>query len=140
MRRCRSGHAPEFRRELVWRQHRSVFGAGDDALHFVAELADVARPVADHQKVNGLRRNLYVAATELRGVMIDVVVDDGRNLRAPLAQGWHAQANHVQAIVKVFAETPLRDHLFKVCVSCGDDPHVNLRGALLAERLNLAFL
>jgi hypothetical protein len=77
-------------------------------------LADVARPVVDHQQIDGLRRNLHLAAAELRRVVVDVVVDDGRNLAAPLAQRRHAQADDVQAIVQVLAEAPVGHHRFEV--------------------------
>src|ERR1051325_278848 len=72
--------------------------------------------------------------------MVDVVVDDGRNLCAALAQRRDAQAYDVEAIVEVFTKTPLCDHLFKVSVGGGDDAHVNLDGTLLAEGPNLALL
>src|SRR6185503_9842285 len=72
--------------------------------------------------------------------MIDVVVDDGRNLGTPLTQRRYAQTNHVKPVVKIFAKLTLRHHIFKVCVGGGDNADVNLQRPLLTKRLNLALL
>ena len=72
--------------------------------------------------------------------MIDVIVDYCGNLRAAFSKRRNAKAYDVQAIVEVFAETPLRDHLFKISVCGRDDSHVNFSGSLLAQGLNLALL
>src|ERR1041384_6613783 len=72
--------------------------------------------------------------------MIVVVVDDGWNLRAALAQWRHAQTDYIETIIKVLTKTSLRDHFFEVRVGRRDDAHVHFARALLAERLNLAFL
>src|SRR5215813_8046028 len=72
--------------------------------------------------------------------MIDVITDDRGNFRSSFAQRGHAQANHVQAVVKVFAETSLRDHLFEIGVCRRDDSYFDLCRPLFAEWLYLALL
>src|ERR1044072_5663209 len=71
---------------------------------------------------------------------MDVVVDDGRNLRSPLTQRRHAQSNHVQEVRKVFTKTALGYHFFEIRVGRRDDTHINLGGSLFTQRLNLTFL
>ena len=41
-----------------------VFGAGDDALNFVAKLTHISRPIAHHQQIYRLRRDADVALAE----------------------------------------------------------------------------
>src|SRR5688500_17586530 len=72
--------------------------------------------------------------------MVDVVIDDGGNLRASFAQGRHPQPNDIQPIIKVLAKTALRNHLFEVGIRSGDDPDVDLDWPLFAKWLNLTFL
>ena len=91
-------------------------------------------------KIDCLRGHLYIAPPELCSVMIDVVINDRGNLRSSFAQRRHAQTNHVQTIVQIFAKTALGDHLFQISVRCGDDPNVHFDGALFTKRLNLSFL
>src|SRR5437899_9770054 len=121
-------------------EHSSIFRAGDYALYFVAKLAHIARPISNHQEVDGLWCYLHVFSPKLRRVVVDVVVNDRGDLRATFAQWWHAQANDVQAIIKILAKAAVGDHLFKVGVCRCDDSDVNLYGPLLAQRLDLAFL
>src|ERR1051326_5607941 len=72
--------------------------------------------------------------------MIDVVVDDRRNLRTALAQWRHTQPNHVEPVIQGLTKTTLRHHVFEISVSRRNDAHVNLAWPLFAERLNLTFL
>ena len=64
-------------------------GAGaqhDRALDHVLELADVARPVVVHQQVERVRRHLEHSAAVLLAVLLEEVLDEQRNVLAPLAQ------------------------------------------------------
>src|SRR5215831_2348608 len=72
--------------------------------------------------------------------MIDVVVDDCRNLRAALTQRRDPQTNYIQPVIKVFAELALSDQLFEISIGRSDDPYINLGRLLFAQRLNLSFL
>src|SRR5688500_19622725 len=72
--------------------------------------------------------------------MIDVIVDDRRNLRTTLAQWRNTQPDHVESVVKVFAESSLRHHLFQICIGSGNDADVDFRRTLFSKRLNLALL
>src|SRR5438128_7901310 len=122
------------------RNQRAVFSARGDSLKLVAELADVAGPFANHQQIDRLRRDLDIAPAEFSRVVIYVVVYDDRNLRPSLTQWRHAQTDNVQAIIKVLAKATLGHHLFEICIGGGNNAYVDLYRALLAQRLNLAFL
>src|ERR1044071_9538722 len=90
---------------------RAIFRTRNCALNLITKLPHVSRPITHHQQIHSLRRDLYVLAAKLRRIMIDVVVDDRRNLRPALTQGWYTQANHIEPVIKVFTETTLRNHV-----------------------------
>ena len=60
----RLGAAFKFGREMVGRYDFVIDRAGDDALNLVAELADVALPVANHHQIDRLRRESYAMLAE----------------------------------------------------------------------------
>jgi hypothetical protein len=64
---------------MLRRNYCAIFRARNCALNFIAELAHIAGPVADHQKVNRLRRNLNVFSTEFGRVVVNVVIDNRRD-------------------------------------------------------------
>src|SRR5262249_18959609 len=72
--------------------------------------------------------------------MIDVITDDRGNFRSSFAKRRHPQANDIQAVVKVFAEASLRDHLFEIGVSRRDDSYIDLCGPLFAKWLYFALM
>src|SRR5687768_13127732 len=125
---------------MFGRDYRSILSARHRALNFITKLTHVAGPVADHQEIDGLRRDLYVFPAKLRRIVIDVVIDDSRNLRTTLAKRRHTQTDNVQAVIEILAKTTLRDHIFKIGIRCRDDAHVNFTRTLLAKWLDLAFL
>ena len=57
-----------------------------------------------------------------------------------LAQGREAQGEHVQAIIEVLAEAAFGDRSLEVDVGGGEDPYVDLEGAVAADGLEGAFL
>src|SRR2546423_1842484 len=61
----------QLRRELFGRDYRAIFSTRHSTLNLVTKLSHVSWPVADHQQVDGLWRDLNVFAAKLRRVMID---------------------------------------------------------------------
>ena len=59
--------------------------AGNDPLHFIAKLADIAFPIADHQQIDRLRRKRDVVLAETGRIVIDVIIDYRRYLRPAFA-------------------------------------------------------
>jgi hypothetical protein len=72
------------------------------------------------------------------GVAPQVVVDELRDLFAPLAERGNPQVNHVQAVQQILAEATLGDELFEVAVGRGDDPDVHRHRLRFAKRVDLA--
>ena len=70
----------------------------------------------------------------------DEVLDQRRDVLAPLAQRRNVDRDHVEPVEEILLEPAVGDHLPEVAVGRGDDPHVDLLGALGAERLELALL
>ena len=125
---------------MVGCDYGSVFSPGHGALNLVAQLPNVAGPVADHQQVHGLRSNLNILATKLRRVVIDVIVHYRRDLAPAFTQRRDSQADDVEPVIQVLTKATLRDHLFQIAIGGGDDSHINLAGPLFTERLNFTFL
>ncbi len=68
------------------------------------------------------------------------MLDQRRNLLAPLAQRRQPQADDVEAVEEVLAEAALGDERLEVGVGRGDDAHVDLDRMRLAERVDLVVL
>ncbi|OKO20268.1 hypothetical protein AM484_002319 [Pseudomonas aeruginosa] len=58
----------------------------------------------------------------------------------PLAQRRHLDGEYVEAVVEVFAESAVLDHLLEVLVGRGDDPHVDVLRLVAADPFEGALL
>src|SRR5450759_3631337 len=136
-RRGRRGHAEQ--PDDVRTDHR----AGREhhgALDGVLELADVARPVGGLERFQHARLDAVDPLARALRVLADEMIDQQRDVVAPLAQRRDVDGDHVQAIVQIFLEPAVAHHLPDVPVGGGDDAHVDLVAALRAERLELPLL
>ena len=68
------------------------------------------------------------------------MVDEQRDLLAPLAQRRDVQPDDVEAVEEVLAEAAVGDQRVEVGVGGGDDADVDAMGPGLAERMDLARL
>jgi len=59
---------------------------------------------------------------------------------ATFPQWWKRNADHIQAIVKIFPEFSLRDQLFKILVCGCDQADIHLDGLGATDWLKLALL
>ena len=75
----------------------------------------------------------------LLAIRVDEVIDEQRNIVAPLAERRHGHPNDVQAEVQVLAECAARNVLLQVTIRCCDQPDVDASVRLVgADTLNLA--
>lgn len=70
---------------MIGSNYAGIIRARYNSLDFIAKLTNIAGPIADHQQVYSWRRDLNVPAAKLRRIVVDVIVDDGRDFRAALA-------------------------------------------------------
>ena len=73
-------------------------------------------------------------------MLLQKIVNQDGNIIAPFTKGWHVNRKHVDAIVKIIAESSVRYHCAKVAVRCSNNPNINLDRACAANATNLAFL
>ncbi len=116
--------------------------AGDDdrSLDGIFELAHVPRPrirLQHRQSLGGRAAHRLAARARELG---DEVVDEARNVLAPIAQGRQMDREDVQPVIEIFAELPLGDHRLEVAVGRRHDAHVDLEGLVAADALELALL
>ena len=69
------------------------------ALDAVLQLPDVARPMVGHQQVDRGCRDAANAPTQHRRVLLGKVIDQQENVRLPVAQGGHEDAEHVESVI-----------------------------------------
>ena len=112
---------------------------GRGAFDAILQLAHVARPVAVQQDLQRLGRDAQpalVACVEL----FQEVLDQQRNVFAPLAQRRQGDRDHVDAVIEVLAECTARHRLLQVAVGGENQAHVHLDRFVAADALELAFL
>ena len=122
--------------------------AGDDALareqhrplDDVRQLAHVARELVAREHLEHLGRDARGGAAEALGVARDEVLDEQRDVPAPLAQRRHAHRHDLQAEEQVLAEAARGDLVLEIAVGRGDDAHVDLDGLGRADAPDLALL
>ena len=73
-------------------------------------------------------------------MLLQVVLEQRRDLLAAFAERRQVERQNLEAVEQILAEAALGDQLLEVGVGGGDDPHVNLDGVRLAERMNLMVL
>ena len=77
---------------------------------------------------------------ELRGQLLQEVLDEQRDVVASLAKCWELDRNDIQPVVEIFAKRPFTDHLREVRVRSGDHADINLDRMRVADAFDLAFL
>ena len=109
---------------------RVRLGEGDDAPHFVGELADVARPRVEQQVFERFVAERDAALVLLVAELLQVVLEQRRNLLAPLAQRRQVERQDLEAVEQVLAEAAVAaTSCVEVGVGGGDDADVDLDGA-----------
>ena len=92
------------------------------------------------ERLHGFGIDACHLAPVLGGEFAQEVVDQQRDVLAPLAQGRQAQPDDVQSIEEILAESALLHFGLQVTVGRGHDAHVDLALHHAPHRLDLAFL
>ena len=125
---------------MLRHQHGARLGQRHGAPHFVGEFAHVARPVVEQQVLGGGLADPDARLAAFLLAPLEEVIEQQRNLLAPLAQRRNRQLHDVEAVVQVIAEPSLRDQLVEIGVGGRHDPHVDGDRRRLAERMHVARL
>ena len=113
----------------------------DHPLDHVLQLAHVARPVVLLDARAWRRTEMRFCGTPMFvEVLGDEVVDEQRDVFAPLAQRRQRDRDDVDAVEEVLAERAVADRLGEVAVGRGDDAHVDLRLDVRADLAHDAIL
>ena len=103
----------------------------------VVELAHVALPGQRHEQLQGGAVGAFEALLQLAVVDADEVLDQRRDVLAPLAQRRDLDVDDVEAVVEVVAELARLDLAPQVAVGGGDDADVDLDRRRGADRQDL---
>ena len=87
----------------------SALGERDHAADLVGQLPEVAGPVVEQQVLEGLVAQGRVALALLVGEPADVVLDQRRDLLAPLPQRRDVEPERVEPVEQVLAEAAVGD-------------------------------
>jgi hypothetical protein len=111
-----------------------------DALHHVAELADVARPVVAHEL--GLRLGGDALGRDVCAArhLVEQALGEHRDRLLPLAQRRDLEAQHFEPVEEVGAEPPGRHGVLEPDVGGRDHPEVHLDLDRAADAPELAAL
>ena len=96
------------------------------ALDRIFQFADVSHPRLLLQLVHGCRRDAGDALVHRQRELSYEVVDQHRNVVAPLAQWRQLNMEDVEPVKKVRPELPFLDQLFQILVGGGDATEVDL--------------
>src|SRR5207247_2503486 len=121
-----------------WRIEPVTAAEHEGPLYDVLQLADVARPAVGLEDRERLRRHAAYGPAELRRQAPDEVCHEERDVLPPLAERREMDRDHVQAIEEVLSEHPVSDGLRDLAVRRGDQPHVDLDVARVADAADLA--
>src|SRR5262249_7183502 len=97
------------RRKEIGRRERAGIDLDDDALHFVLELAHVARPVVRLEELHGLRGDPRDRFADLVGITLEEDPAEKRDVFAALSERGDAERKDSEAVVQILAEALLFD-------------------------------
>src|SRR5581483_2594814 len=124
----------------IFEQNGIALGDDRAAINHILQLANVARPAMTGQEGHRLRRNFFCPRLLRLLQRLQDVVDNGGNVPGPLTQRRHADAHHVEPVIKVFPEGLGPDHFLDVLVGRGNDADVDPNGVGASDALDFALL
>src|SRR5260370_16002063 len=74
------------------------------------------------------------------GELFDEVAHKFRNIRFSFAERWQRNRKNIQAIIQIFSEFTVTDHLPQVLIGRRDNTNIDARGTGAAYGLELALL
>src|SRR6056297_3059498 len=96
------------------------FFKNNQLLGYISELPDIARPAIGDKKFACLIRKSLENRVIFRGKFRNKLLKNRDNISLTLTKRWQLNFYGIQAIVKIFPETPLFNHLPEVFI-CGGD-------------------
>ncbi len=90
------------------------------------------------ETIERLRR--HPALAQLRRVLRQEVLDQQRDVAAPLAERRQGDGHDVEPVEEVLAEAALAHHRLEIAVGGGEHPHIDAEGLLAAHALDRALL
>ncbi len=118
----------------------SVRGKDYAACHVVLQFPDVPRPLVTNQGFHDLLGEGIDDFVHGGGELLDEIPHKLWNIRFSLAQRRQRDRKSIQAIIKIFPEFTVVNHLPQVPVRRHDHTNIDARGARAADRLKLALL
>jgi hypothetical protein len=115
------------------RQHQSA----EDSC---AQLTDIARPILTKKLIHCIRGELTHRGVPPSHNLHHKVAHQARQLLAPTAERRHNNHHPLQAVVKIFAEMTILDHLLGVSIGGGNHPNIDLHGFRATNAIDLTFL
>ena len=119
---------------------RGCRGEDHGTLDDVGQLPHVAGPAVGLEQPAVFVAQREVRSRGLAGDPSEQRAGDRHDVGDPLAQRWYRHREHAEPVVEVAPEAPLLHVLLEVAIGCGDDPHVDLSHAVVADPLDLALL
>ena len=128
------------RRRRHKRRQPIVLRQQHGALHGIAQLADVARPVVIQVAGQGVAVDAQRGFALLPAEAVDEVTHDGGNILAALAQRSQTNLHHVETIVQIVAEGPGLHSGLEIHMGGGYQADVQIHQAVAPQPLDAAAL
>src|SRR5215467_4166325 len=129
----------EIRREGVGLEHVPA-AEHQRSLDHVLELTNIAGPTVVLEDRERLRADALHGFPELGRDFPDEMRGQERDVFPALAERWQLDGNDVEPIEEVLAQDPVGHRLGHVAIRGGDQPHVDLDVARVADAADLALL
>src|SRR5581483_11743272 len=117
-----------------------VLAEGGRAFDGIFEFAHVAGPIVRAEDFHGLAGDLNGMAGARGDLVFQEMGHKQGNVLAAFAQARQRDGDDVQTVIEVFAERAFLDLLFERLVGGGEDANVDVRGRVVANAADLAFL
>src|SRR5262249_17537362 len=106
----------------------------------VAKLTGVTRPLMGAQRGGGTRRQHESSYASGSGDVLEETHGQQHHIITAIAERRNLNLEHIDAVIQIRAERPVRDRLLQIAVGRGDDANIGAADAGTAETLELALL
>ncbi len=105
----------------------------------VDKLPDVARPLVVLEQFERVGIDRLRRCLQLFCCLGEIVIQQLRNIAAPLTQRRRVDANDIEAVIQILSKARLLHSARKVLVGRGDDAHIDPDRRLSTDAIKLAF-
>ncbi len=106
----------------------------------IFQLAHVPEPRLRLEKLHRVWMNRGVGDAQRDAVFSEEIVDQFRNVLAPITEGRQVDDHDTKPVIEVFAKLFFSNGVIEIPMSCGDDADVHGNALLAAEPLQAVFL